>query len=176
MLDTVLVSVLTGATAILASWVGSRGSTRAAQIQAQASRAVQEAESARVSRRAAYIEVIHRAHVVGERFIYVLPAVSLSDPTARSLGLREVLQQHSQLHAEMMRAVHTAHLEGPDEVVQASGRLERASMQVYLAIDAMAEDAAVHSPDFDEGYFTFWEALNDFTSVARRSIHHTHSV
>jgi hypothetical protein len=76
----------------------------------------------------------------------------------------------------MMRAVHTAHLEGPDEVVQASGRLERASMQVYLAIDAMAENAAVYSPEFDEGYFMFWEALNDFTSRARRSIHRTQSI
>ncbi|MBD0419327.1 hypothetical protein H0H10_09155 [Streptomyces sp. TRM S81-3] len=177
MLDTaLLVSALTGATAILASWVGSKGSTRAAQIQAQTSRAAQEAESMRVSRRAAYVEVVHRAHVVGERFIDVLPAVSLSDPAARASALREVLQRHAQLHAEMMRAVHTAHIEGPDDVVQAADRLATASTQVYLAVHAMAEDAAVHSPHFDEGYFKFWEALSDFTSLARRSIHHTQSV
>lgn len=177
MLDTaLLVSALTGATAILASWVGSRGSTRAAQIQAQASRAAQEAESMRISRRAAYSEVIHRAHVVGERFIDVLPAVSLSDPTARASALREVLQRHAQLHGEMMRAVHTAHMEGPDDVARAADRLAKASMQVYLAVRAMADEAAAHSPDFDEGYFEFWGAYSDFTSAARRSIHHTQSV
>lgn len=173
MLDTaLLVAALTGITAILASWVGSRGSTRAAQIQSETTRAAQEAEHTRTSRRSAYVEVIHKAHIIGERFIDVLPAVSWSDPTARTSALREVQQRHAQHHAEMMRAIHAAHLEGPDDVVRAADRLERASTQVYLAIDAMAEEAAAYSPDFDEGYHEFWDALRNFTSVARRSIHH----
>lgn len=173
MLDAaLLVAALTGTTAVLASWVGSRGSTRAAQIQSETTRAAQEAENVRTSRRSAYVEVIRKAHIMGERFIDVLPAVSSSEPTARTSALREVQQQHAQHHAEMMRAIHAAHLEGPDDVVRAADRLERASMQVYLAIDAMAKEAAVYSPDFDESYHDFWTALRNFTAVARKSIRH----
>ncbi|MFF1918263.1 hypothetical protein ACFVYE_43450 [Streptomyces sp. NPDC058239] len=170
-----LIAALTGITAILASWVGSRGSARAAQIQSETTRAAQEAGSARTSRRSAYVEVIRNAHMMGERFIDVLPAVGWSEPAARTSALREVQQRHAQHHAEMMRAIHTAHLEGPDDVVGAADQLERASMRVYLAIDAMAEESAVFSPDFDESYHQFWDALRNFTSVARRSIHQARS-
>ncbi|MFF3336794.1 hypothetical protein ACFYWX_46145 [Streptomyces sp. NPDC002888] len=165
-----LVAALTGATAILASWVGNRGSTRAAQIQAETARAAQQAENVRASRRSAYVQVVHKSHLVGDSFLGVLPAVELTEPEARAAALREVLRQHLRLHAEMTLAIHTANLEGPDDVSQAAGRLETASKDVYVAIEAMAETFAVYSPDFDTTYQAFWDALRSFTAVARDSI------
>ncbi|WP_046503132.1 hypothetical protein [Streptomyces odonnellii] len=70
----------------------------------------------------------------------------------------------------MTPAIHTANLEGPDDVSQVASRLEAASKDVYVAITAMAETSAVHSPDFDTTYHAFWDTLRSFTVVARNSI------
>ncbi|WP_329217480.1 hypothetical protein OG352_15270 [Streptomyces sp. NBC_01485] len=165
-----LVAAVTGATAILASWVGNRGSTRAARIQAETARAAQQAENIRASRRSAYAQVVHKSHVVGDSFLGILPAVQLTDPEERTSALREVLRQHLRLHAEMTLAIYTANLEGPDDVSQAAGRLEATSKDVYVAIEAMAETSAVYSPDFDTAYHAFWDSLRSFTTTARNSI------
>lgn len=165
-----LVAALTGATAILASWVGNRGSTRAAKIQAETARAAQQAENVRASRRSAYVQVVHKSHLVGDSFLGVLPAVELTDPAARTAALREVLRQHLRLHAEMTLAIHTANLEGPDEVSLAAARLEAASKDVYVAVEAMAKASAVYSPDYDTTYHAFWDALRGFIAAARASI------
>ncbi|NUK02113.1 hypothetical protein HRW23_03830 [Streptomyces lunaelactis] len=168
--NTLLVATLTGATAILASWVTSKGSARAAQVQADAARATQQSERTRASRRTAYADVIHSFHAIGEGFRDIMPAVAVADAAERTAALRALQERQAQQHAAMMRAVHVAHLEGPDEVARAARRMEDASTRVYLAIGAMADEAAIYSPEFDEGYREFWQALDDFVAVAREAL------
>jgi hypothetical protein len=60
------IAALTGGTAVLASWVTSRGNTRAARVQAEASAHAQHRIKARELRRTAYLELIEQAHLVGE--------------------------------------------------------------------------------------------------------------
>lgn len=60
------VAVLTGGTAVAASWVTSRGNARAARIQAEASAQAQQLSRAREVRRTAYLEFIEQAHITGE--------------------------------------------------------------------------------------------------------------
>jgi hypothetical protein len=150
--------------------VGNRGSTRAAQIQAETARAAQQTKNMRASRRSGYVQVVHRSHIVGDWFLGVLPAVEPADPAARTTAPREVLRQHFRLHAEMTLAIHTANPEGPDEVSQAAGRLEAASKDVHLAIEAMAATSAVYSPCFDTAHHALWDTLRSFTAAARNSI------
>jgi hypothetical protein len=61
-------AVLTGGTAVLASWVTSRGNARAARIQAETSAQTQQQSRSRETRRTAYLEFIEQAHIKGELY------------------------------------------------------------------------------------------------------------
>jgi hypothetical protein len=65
--DALWVAVLTGGTAVLASWVTSRGNARAARVQAEASAQNQQRSRSRETRRTAYLEFIE---VASTRVVY----------------------------------------------------------------------------------------------------------
>ena len=52
------VAVLTGGTAVVASWVTSRGNARAARVQADAAAQAQQHSQVRAARRTAYLEFV----------------------------------------------------------------------------------------------------------------------
>ncbi|GAA3358430.1 hypothetical protein GCM10017744_032980 [Streptomyces antimycoticus] len=66
--STFWIAALTGGTAVLASWVTSRGNTRAARIQADTAVLAQRAERLRDSRRSAYLDLIEQTHSIGELY------------------------------------------------------------------------------------------------------------
>jgi hypothetical protein len=64
-------AILTGGTAVLASWVTSQGNARAARIQAEASAHAQHHSRIRDIRRTAYLEFMEQAHITGVEAVLV---------------------------------------------------------------------------------------------------------
>src|SRR3954462_11824451 len=62
------ISSLTAGTAVLASWVTSRGTAHAAQIQADAAARTQRTVRVSEARRAAYVSLIEQAHRMAELY------------------------------------------------------------------------------------------------------------
>jgi hypothetical protein len=62
------IASLTAGTAVLASWVTSRGTARAARIQADTTTRAQRAERLRDSRRTAYADLMERAQRMGDLY------------------------------------------------------------------------------------------------------------
>jgi hypothetical protein len=63
-----MVAVLTGGTAVLASWVTSRGNARTARLQAEAAALAEDRSRVRQTRRTAYLDFLEQAHVTGELY------------------------------------------------------------------------------------------------------------
>ncbi|WP_202521108.1 hypothetical protein [Streptomyces sp. SID5614] len=84
--NTLWVGVLTAGTAVVASWVTSQGTARAARIQAETTAAVQRADQ----RRTAYADVIEQAQKMGDLYWKVNDAHTEPDPESRAAMLKDL--------------------------------------------------------------------------------------
>ncbi|MEW2574006.1 hypothetical protein [Streptomyces sp. NPDC047070] len=92
--STVWVTVFTGGTAVLASWVTTLGNARAARVQAEVSIEGQRRDHVRSSRRNAYLDLMEQAHVIGELYWRVGDAYGqLADHAARLPRIEETRVQ-----------------------------------------------------------------------------------
>ncbi|MFE1315764.1 hypothetical protein [Streptomyces sp. NPDC058755] len=87
--NTFWIAALTGGTAVLASWVTSRGNTRAARIQADATTASQRLQRLYEARRAAYLDLIQQGQRMAELYWKVPEVHRFSAPESRSVTLED---------------------------------------------------------------------------------------
>lgn len=132
---TVWVAVLTGGTAVLASWVTSRGNARAARIQAEASAHAQRHSRAREIRRTAYLEFIEQAHITGELY-YMLGDVyaQLTDPDEQLNRIQQLRTDLRDAFDPLTRCVRVIVLEGPAPVVEAARAVRQAASDANNAL------------------------------------------
>jgi hypothetical protein len=126
--DALWVAVLTGGTAVLASWVTSRGNARAVRIQAEASAQTQRQSRSRETRCTAYLEFIEQAHITGELYW------RLGDVYAQLTDPGEQLDRIQRLRADLRgafdplsRCARVIILEGPAPVVEAAEAVRQAA-------------------------------------------------
>lgn len=136
--NSLLVACLTGVTAIaassLASWLTSRGNARAARVQVDATTDAQRREGLRQTRRAAYLDLIERAHAVADGLRGV-DALSSAECEA-------ALAAHRERHQQLRRAVTLIGLEGPSSVEVAASNLLIMSGTLSTALAATAENVS----------------------------------
>lgn len=135
--STLWVAALTAATAVLASWVTSRGTARAARIQADAAAATVQADGLRAARRSAYVDLIEQAQRMGDLYWKVTDAHEIGDPDERLATLRDLRIRLRGEYAVLRQRVWVADLEGPPEVASAADLLRRSTSANYRALDAM---------------------------------------
>ncbi|MER6980860.1 hypothetical protein [Streptomyces carpinensis] len=108
------VAALTGGTAVLTSWVTNLGNVRAARTQAQASAEAQHRGRVREARRAACLELMERAHVMGELYRRVVDARFQHGEGERFLAsVQELRVAVREAYDPLMRGVRAIALEGP---------------------------------------------------------------
>ncbi|MDT0305403.1 hypothetical protein RM780_00280 [Streptomyces sp. DSM 44917] len=175
----VWVAALTGATAILASWVTNRGNARAARIQANAAADTQRRSEQRDSRRTAYLDLIERVHEMAEFYWVVSDTLKLQDPGERRAARKELLIRERQEYARFRRCVRLIDLEGPPQAAEAARELREHARSFWVALRALADDAvtgeelAAAEREFQECYGPYWEAFERFIQVAREVLRTT---
>ncbi|MEU8577415.1 hypothetical protein [Streptomyces asoensis] len=165
------VAGLTGATAIaassLASWLTSRGTTRAARVQVDATTEAQRRESIRQTRRGAYLGLIEQAQVVADG----LRGVDGLSPGESAAALAA----HRERHQQLRRAVTLIDLEGPSTVQVTASNLLIMSGTLATALAAMAENAGRDNRrEFQETLRAYIRLITPFVDAAAAALDDTH--
>jgi hypothetical protein len=168
--NTLWVGVLTAGTAVVASWVTSRGTARAARIQAQTAAISQQTDRIRAVRRAAYVDVIEQAQRMGDLYWKVTDAQGDPDEDNRISVLKDLRLRLRDEYAVLRHRVAVVDLEGPQDVAAAAHRLRRATSGNYRALEAMIGGEADASRRFDECYAPFWQAVSAFVQSGREAL------
>ncbi|MGO4418308.1 hypothetical protein AB4Z54_05975 [Streptomyces sp. MCAF7] len=172
--NTFWIAALTGGTAVLASWVTSRGNTRAARIQADTAARAQQSERRRESRRTAYLDLIEHAHQTVEVYWEISAAQRNADAERRLAALGELVERELDAYGKLRRRVRVVELEGPPAAATAANALQKATGPFHRALRDMRSDDPGHPEAvrrFEASYRPFWSALTDFVDAARDALH-----
>ncbi|WP_371649786.1 MULTISPECIES: hypothetical protein [unclassified Streptomyces] len=166
------ISSLTAGTAVLASWVTSRGTARAAQIQAAATERTQRTLRISEARRSAYVSLIEQAHKMAELYWTVSDIHKSGGSHAEQLpALREVQSSLRVEYGRLRHFIWVINLEGPDNVAAAAETLRLSTRPPHRALGASIEGEPDAVALFDQCYDPFWESVLAFVSAARTAVH-----
>jgi hypothetical protein len=169
--STVWVAVFTGGTAVLASWVTSQGNARATRVQAEASARVQNDGRIRETRRAAYLELIEQAHVIGELYWRLGDVYAqLSDADAQRARVEELRIDLRDAFDPLMRCARVIVLEGPASVADAAEAVKLAASEANTALWMVSQDGPGARERFDEAHRVFRFKLDGFIVAARAAM------
>jgi hypothetical protein len=165
-------SSLTAGTAVLASWVTSRGTARAAQIQANTAEKTQRVVRISEARRSAYVSLIEQAHKMAELYWMISDIHASAAPRVEQLpALKEVRTGLREEYTQLRHAIWVINLEGPDSVAEAAENLRLATRPPYRALEAAIAGDSSALTAFDQYYDPFWQSLLAFVSTARSAVH-----
>jgi hypothetical protein len=163
------IAALTGGTAVLASWVTSRGNTRAARIQAEASAHAQHHVRARELRRTAYLELIEQAHLVGELYWRLGDVYAqLTDPADQLARIERLRADLRNAYDPLSRCVRVIVLEGPPAVADAAEQLRQATTSANGALSLISQGES--DARFHDAHRLFRARLEGFIEAARGAI------
>ncbi|WP_200308426.1 hypothetical protein [Streptomyces adelaidensis] len=167
------IASLTAGTAVLASWVTSRGTSRAARIQADTTASAQRVERLREVRRTAYAEFIEQAQRLSEVHWKVSDVVRGAEAgigPEQIEELRRLRDRQREEYAALRHRTWIVSLEGPDEVAELANAVRRSTNPFYKAIEAMIEGDAAAVARFDACYRPFWQTVKDFIKASRDTL------
>jgi hypothetical protein len=168
------IAALTAGTAVLASWVTSRGTARAARIQADTTADAQRVERLRAARRAAYAEFMEQAQRLNDVHWKVSDVVRGAEDglgPERTEELRRLRERQRDEYAALRNLTWVVSLEGPEDVAALANTVRRATSPFHKAIEAMIEGDAGAVARFDGCYSPFWDALRAFIKASRDTLH-----
>ncbi|GAA3811606.1 hypothetical protein ACFS5L_32250 [Streptomyces phyllanthi] len=171
--NTLWIASLTAGTAVLASWVTSWGTTRAARIQADTVTTAQREERRREARRAAYADLIEQAQRMGELYWKVTDLRSGAGTEAYEAHLVELRERLRDEYGKLRHCVWIVSLEGPVPVADAADVLRHATTPPYRAMQAMIEGDPDAADRFEACYDPFWKSLVAFGVAAREVLQKT---
>ncbi|MBI0295848.1 hypothetical protein JBE04_15565 [Streptomyces sp. PRKS01-29] len=169
--STFWIAALTGGTAVLASWVTSRGNTRAARIQADTAALAQRAERLRDSRRTAYLDLIEQTHRIGELYWEVDAVRHTGEAERRGALLEQLAERERDEYGRMRRCVRVVELEGPAAAAAAANALQKTTGPFHRALGAMRSGEPEAAQRFHAAFSPFWQALTDFVDAAKTALH-----
>lgn len=172
MTDGVLwVAALTGATAVLASWVTSRGNSRAARIQAETSALAQHHSRVREVRRAAYLDFIEQAHITGELYFRLGDVYAqLAHPGQQLARIQQLRNDLRDAFNPLMRSARVITLEGPTEVAGAAEAVVQAASEANIALHRIATNVGDARERFDGAHQDFRVQLARFIDAVRTAM------
>jgi hypothetical protein len=165
------VAVLTGGTAVLASWVTSLGNARAARIQAEASAQAQQQSRSRETRRTAYLEFIEQAHITGELYwrlgdVYAQP----TDPDEQLVRIQQLRADLRDAFDPLSRCARVIILEGPESVVEAAETVKQAASDANHVLWEISRAETGARERFNEAYRIFRVRLSKFIEAAQAAM------
>ncbi|WP_141747190.1 hypothetical protein [Streptomyces agglomeratus] len=161
------VAVLTGGTAVIASWVTSRGHTQAARLQAEVAAATQEEARRRETRRASYLAFIEQAHLMGVEYRKTPPLLEIEDPEHRRLRLEEHRERLREVFGPFRHRCQVVALDGPSMTVDAGHRVFVTSRTVYMTLGDIAAGICEPSAYF-QAIDDYWTSMSEFVEAVRQ--------
>ncbi|MEV5815319.1 hypothetical protein [Streptomyces mutabilis] len=172
MADTTLwIGVLTAGTAVIASWVTSWGTARAARIQADAGARSQRAVRIRETRRAAYVDLIEQAHRIAELYWRVTELHRSGAHEENVVAFKELRSSLRKEYGQLRNLVWIVTLEGPDSVARAAEQMRLATQPRFRALGALIEGRPDAARDFDALEDPYWKTIHDFVAAAKAAVH-----
>jgi hypothetical protein len=166
------IAVLTGGTAVLASWVTSRGNACAARVQAQASAQAQQHSQLRQERRSAYLDFIEQAHITGELYFRLGDIYAqVADPGEQLARLDQLRRNLRDAFDPLMRCARAVSLEGPAFVAGAAESVCQAASDANSALRGLSQGHDGAAERFDQAHRTFRQDLEQFITVGRTAVH-----
>lgn len=167
----VWVAALTGGTAVLASWVTNLGNVRAARVQAEASAQAQHRGRVRELRRAAYLELMEHAHVIGELYRRVVDAFhQITNPDQQLTRFEELRSELREAYDPLMHSVRVVVLEGPLATAEAAQGVLDAAQKANRCLWLITRGDADARAHFAEVQGAYLRDLGRFVEAARAAM------
>ncbi|MGW1489808.1 hypothetical protein [Streptomyces sp. NPDC002402] len=166
------VALLTAATAVVASWVTSRGNAQAARIQAHAAAEAAQVARVREARRATQLDFIQQANQMGILYRRIPKFLKVDNEEARSASLTGLRDQLRDSYGPFLRALAVVSLECHPESIAAAKAVHRASGEAYIRLIAVEEDIR-EAEAFRQAMNAYLASIDLFIEAARQAEHET---
>ncbi|GLX16822.1 hypothetical protein [Streptomyces lavendulae] len=165
------VGALTALTALGASWITARATSRAALAQARTAARAQALREQRERRRSTYREMMGCAHAFFEVTWQIDAVDAAPDREAGDRLLAQMYEHMAPAIGNLNRANHEVRLDGPAAVSDASERVRQAARRVQPRLKALA-GATTPEPRraYDAAFTDFRDAYTTFIGLARQAL------
>ncbi|MFE0103609.1 hypothetical protein [Streptomyces sp. NPDC059009] len=165
------VGVLTALTALGASYITARATSRAALAQARTTARAQAVREQRDRRRSTYRELMTCAHAFNE-VVWQIDAVdAASDRADKDRILAQMYERIGPVIGGMSKALHEVRLDGPAEVSTAAEQVRHRARRVQPLLKALTgDDDPGRRHAYDAAYRDFRDAHLAFVGLARRAL------
>ncbi|TXS56542.1 hypothetical protein [Streptomyces sp. t39] len=163
------IGLITGGTAVVASWVTGRSLTRSARVEAEVTARAAETAEARTRRRDAYRELSAAVHGLSEVFWRMEEADAAPEGARRAAVLGEMQIASRAALNEVTRASREVALEGPAEAAAAARTLRRRALTAHQRLVALGTGEGDREA-YDRAYRVFREEHSGFLDLARAAL------
>ncbi|MGH4031295.1 hypothetical protein ACQB60_20445 [Actinomycetota bacterium Odt1-20B] len=165
------VGVLTALTALGASYITARATSRAALAQARTIARAQDVREQRDRRRSTYRELMTCVHAFSE-VVWQIDAVDAAgDRADRDRILAQMYERIGPVIGDMSKALREVRLDGPAEVSTAAEQVRHRARRVQSLLKAlMGDDDPERRHEYDAAYQEFRNAHLAFVDRARRAL------
>ncbi|MDI9889399.1 hypothetical protein QMZ92_35095 [Streptomyces sp. HNM0645] len=160
------VALLTAATAVVASWVTSRGNAQAARVQAQAAAEAAHTARERETRRATQLDFIEQANEMGILYLRIPKYLKVEDQEARLASLTELRDQLRDSYRPFLRSLAVVSLECRPGPIAAANGVHAASCDAYGRLIAVEEDIR-QADGFRRAVDAYQASVASFIEAAR---------
>ncbi|MGW2251033.1 hypothetical protein ACWCXH_12625 [Kitasatospora sp. NPDC001660] len=165
------VGILTALTALGASYITARATSRAALVQARTTATAEALREQRDRRRATYREMMSCAHAFSEVTWQIDDVDATPDREGKDRLLTRMYERIGPAIGNMNRATHEVRLDGPAEVSAAAEQVRQMARRLQPPLKALiGTDDPERRQEYDAAYLVFREAFVSFTGLAREAL------
>ncbi|MFJ9585049.1 hypothetical protein [Streptomyces acidicola] len=164
------IGLITGGTAIVASWVTGRGATRSARVQAEVTAHAAQVAEVRSRRRDAYREMSAAVHGLSEVYWRMEEADAVPEDHGRAAVVAQMQTAARAALNEVTRASREVVLEGPTPVSEAAQTLRRTAITTNGLLGRLVTGSEEERSRYDAAYRDFRQEHLRFLDLARAAL------
>lgn len=165
------VGVLTALTALGASYITARATSRAALAQARTTATAEALREQRDRRRSSYREMMSCAHAFSEVTWQIDDVDATHDRAGKDRILTLMYERIGPTIGNMNKANHEVRLDGPAEVSAAAEHVRQMARRLQPLLKALiGDDSPERRGDYDAAYRDFRDAYVAFIGLARQAL------
>ncbi|MFD7631398.1 hypothetical protein ACFV7Q_36230 [Streptomyces sp. NPDC059851] len=165
------VGILTALTALGASYITARATSRAALAQARTTTTAAALREQRDRRRSTYREMMDCAHAFNEVTWQIDEVDAARDREGKDRLLTQMYERIGPAIGTINKAAHEVRLDGPAEVSAAAEQVRQRARRVQPLLKALIGDGSPErSHDYDAAYLDFRDAYVSFIGLARQAL------